>query len=245
MRFSLITVALNAEKTLEETLASSAAQDFTDFEHILWDGGSRDGTLAIAAKFPHVKVIQGSDKGIADAMNKATSHAKGDFILHLHADDKLAHRHVLTMADTTLRAHPHLEWFYGMISVIDEKGLKVRDTDYVPFSAKKLRRYNIIPHPATFIKRSLFTSSGGFDPTLRYCMDYDLWIRLAPLATPFALPTLFTYFREHSQSLSTAEPLGVADEAHKVRLKYTRNPLAIWRSYRTWKRRKRAVLLKN
>lgn len=241
MRFSLITVALNAEKTLEETLASAMQQDFNDFEHILWDGGSKDQTLAIAAKFPHVKVIQGSDKGIADAMNKATSHAKGDFILHLHADDLLAHPQVLSMAEATLRLHPHLEWFYGMVSIIDEKSQKVRTTDYVPFSVKKLRRYNIIPHPATFIKRSLFTSSGGFDPTLRYCMDYDLWIRLAALSTPFALPTLFTYFREHPNSLSTRETLGVADEAHQVRLKHTRNPLAIWRSYRTWKRRRRAL----
>ena len=70
MRFSIITVALNAEAYLRETLESTREQQFTDFEHILWDGGSQDKTLEIASSFPHVKIHRGRDGGLSEAMNK-------------------------------------------------------------------------------------------------------------------------------------------------------------------------------
>ncbi len=64
MRFSLITITYNSERYLKQTLQSVAEQEFKDFEHILWDGGSRDGTLEIARQFPHVTIYQGADSGI-------------------------------------------------------------------------------------------------------------------------------------------------------------------------------------
>lgn len=237
MRFSIVTVALNAAKTLPATLQSVSEQRFDSFEHILWDGGSTDETLAIARSFPHVKIVEGRDRGIADAMNKGAAHAQGEFLLHLHADDLLAHPEVLHYVDTTLRLHPALSWVYGLVDVIDEKGTLLRRPPLVPFEAKRLRKYNIIPHPATFVSRALFERMGGFDPDLCYAMDYDLWLRLSSVEQPLLLPTVLAHFREHGGSLSTSEPRRLNDEVYKVRNRYTRGLWEKWRSYRTWKRR--------
>jgi glycosyltransferase involved in cell wall biosynthesis len=238
MRFSIITITFNAERYLEETLRSVASQDFVDFEHLLWDGGSTDRTLEIARSFPHVTVYQGEDGGIADAMNKGGEKAAGEFIIHLHADDLLASPQILSIINTCLRQHPSIDWLYGQAHFIGGGGAPLRTTPYERFSLSRLRKYNFITHPAVCIRRSLFQKAQGFQTHLKYCMDYDLWLRLAEWKSPFALPKVLAYFREHSHSLSTSEPLRVADEAYEVRKSYCKTFLEKYRSWRTWKKRK-------
>lgn len=237
MRFSIVTIALNAEKYLAKTLHSTSVQEGVEFEHLLWDGGSKDKTLAIARSFPHVTLIEGKDRGISDAMNRAAFHAKGEFLLFLHADDLLAHSKVLLMYERILQLHPHVQWLYGKAHVIDEEDVLQRTTPYEPYSYKRLKRYNFLTHPATLVSHALFKQVGGFACDLRYCMDYDLWLRLGKVTTPLALATPLAYFREHKHSLSTSEPLGVTDEARRVRNRYI-TLLERYRSYRTWKKRR-------
>jgi len=242
MRFSVITVTFNAARFLQETLRSVAMQRGVEYEHILWDGGSRDKTLEIARTFSHVKIIEGKDKGIADAMNRATEHASGEFLLHLHADDLLAHDSVLLMIYRTLLLHPHLEWLYGRAHFMDSQGNFLCTAPYEPFSAKRLRKYNFITHPTTVVSASLFKKIGGFHADLRYCMDYDLWLRLSRFATPLSLPTPLACFRQHNHSLSTREPLNVTDEAYLVRNRYTVSFYERLRSYQTWRKRRKKIL---
>ncbi len=242
MRFSIITITFNAEKYLEETLQSVAEQTFSDCEHIVWDGGSHDRTLEITRRYPHIRLIQGEDSGISDAMNKAAMQARGEFLMHLHADDRLAHPKVLSIIDSCLKQHPSVQWLYGQADIIDAKGSKKCTLPFIPFSARRLRKYNIVTHPATVIARELFLRMDGFDESLRYCMDYDLWLRLSQWTPAFALPALLACFREHQYSLSCREQLGVADEAYHVRNRYVISLWERWRSYRTWKKRKRRCI---
>lgn len=242
MRFSIITITFNAEKFLDRTLDSVASQEFQDFEHIIWDGGSQDRTLEIADKYD-VIVHRGKDSGIADAMNRGARFAKGEILLHLHADDFLAHSKVLSMVDTAFKQHPSVRWLYGQAFIVDEKNEVKRESKYHPFSFARLKKYNTITHPATFVQRSLFEEVNGFDPTLKYCMDYDLWLRMAAISRPLSLPAYFACFREHDHSLSTSEPRAVADEAHVVRKRYLKTPWARYKSYRTWKKRIESLAL--
>jgi glycosyltransferase involved in cell wall biosynthesis len=241
MRFSIITITYNAEKHLQKTLESVAAQSFTDFEHIIWDGGSTDRTIEIAKKFPHVKIYQGKDEGISDAMNRGAAVACGEFLLHLHADDYLTQNDTLLIVDTHLRQHPEIKWLYGQIEIIDDNGEKKREGPFTPFNLKKLKRYNTIPHPACFYSKELFAQVGGFSTDLRYAMDYDLWRKFAKITLPLALPKIFSSFREHSGSTSTTQPVKVADEAYLVRKKHATNIWQQWRSYRTWKQRRKKI----
>lgn len=242
MKFSVITVTYNAAAYIRQTLDSVAQQEFSEYEHIIWDGGSTDQTLEIVRSYPHATLYEGKDTGIADAMNCGAHFAQGEFFLHLHADDFLQHPHVLTLVDRTLKLHPHVEWLYGRANVIDHSGKHLRTTPYERFSFKRLRKYNFITHPAVFVKRTLFEKVGGFHKSLRYCMDYDLWLRLATYTEPLAISSVLASFREHQNSLSTSEPIHVADEAYRVRNRYVANLMERYRSYKTWKKRRRAFL---
>jgi len=217
-------------------------QSFDSYEHIVWDGGSEDETLAIIEHYPHIKLFQGKDKGIADAMNRAAAHASGEYLLHLHGDDCLANRDTLLSVERALKAHVEPAWLYGQAHIIDANDRVLKTTPFEYYSAKRLRKYNFITHPATFVSREIFKKLGGFRPQWKYCMDYDLWLRLSEVAPPFALRRPLACFRAHIHSLSTNEPKGVANEAYAVRNQYLKSPLERLRSYMTWKRRLNKIL---
>lgn len=89
MLITIITICYNAEQFIERTLQCVANQSFQDYEYLIQDGGSSDGTLALVEKYQTEKfsVFSERDKGIYDALNKAVSNAKGEYVCFLHAGD--------------------------------------------------------------------------------------------------------------------------------------------------------------
>ena len=87
MKISVITPSLNCRTYIEDAIKSVLQQDYPDFEHIIADGGSTDGTLDILKKYSHLKWITGPDLGQSDAMNKGFGLSAGDIIVYLNADD--------------------------------------------------------------------------------------------------------------------------------------------------------------
>lgn len=89
MLFSVVTVALNSESTIGDTLTSVRSQQFEDYEHIIIDGASKDGTLDVVRSNQHSRLRWNSepDGGLYDAMNKGLHMAQGDYVLFLNSDD--------------------------------------------------------------------------------------------------------------------------------------------------------------
>jgi glycosyltransferase involved in cell wall biosynthesis len=87
MKISIITPCYNASEWIERAIQSVKSQDYLEWEHIVVDGKSNDGTLDILAKHPHLRVVSEEDNGQADAMNKGYQLAKGEIIGFLNADD--------------------------------------------------------------------------------------------------------------------------------------------------------------
>jgi len=87
MLISVITPSFNSGDFIERAITSVAEQDYTNWEHIVVDGGSTDETLDILKKYPHVRWISEQDNGQADAMNKGFARSKGDIVVYLNADD--------------------------------------------------------------------------------------------------------------------------------------------------------------
>jgi hypothetical protein len=87
MKLSIITPAFNTGKTIERAIQSVLAQDYTNYEHIIVDGGSNDETLDILKQYPHLKWISEPDRSQVHAMNKGFSMATGEIIGYLNADD--------------------------------------------------------------------------------------------------------------------------------------------------------------
>ena len=91
MQLSIITITYNAEQYLERTIQSIINQSDQDFEYIIIDGKSKDGTLQIAEKYKSRvnKLISEPDKGLYDAMNKGLKNASGDFVWFMNAGDEI------------------------------------------------------------------------------------------------------------------------------------------------------------
>ncbi|SFV31332.1 glycosyltransferase family 2 protein [Thermoflavifilum thermophilum] len=110
MLFTIITVTRNGAKTLMRTLQSVANQRFTDYEHLVIDGGSTDNTVELLSQFaiqhPALRYISEPDRGTYDAINKGIRMACGEIIALLHADDFYADNYVLQRYARVFEAHP-------------------------------------------------------------------------------------------------------------------------------------------
>lgn len=108
MKFSVIVVCLNPGEKLAYTMNSILAQKCRDFEVILKDGGSNDGSLepwiARAAQEPRIRVIQQKDRGIYDAMNQAVAQAAGCFVIFMNCGDAFYDSEALSRAERAIRA---------------------------------------------------------------------------------------------------------------------------------------------
>ena len=87
MRFSIIVVCLNPGDKLNRTLDSVLSQTFSDYEIVVKDGGSKDGSVESMRLDARIRFYKEQDGGIYEAMNQAVSHAKGDFVLFLNCGD--------------------------------------------------------------------------------------------------------------------------------------------------------------
>jgi glycosyltransferase involved in cell wall biosynthesis len=89
MKISILTPSYNSVRYLDRAIASVISQDYKNWEHIIMDAASQDGTIAILKKYSHLIWESEKDKGQSDAMNKAFAKATGDIIIYLNADDEL------------------------------------------------------------------------------------------------------------------------------------------------------------
>ncbi len=227
MKFSIVTCTWNSAEWLAESIASVDAQQGVEIERIFVDGGSEDATLDMIATVPgEVKVLNGVRGGISHAMNEGVRVATGDVIAHLHSDDFYVDGTVLGQVQQAFEDSPEAQWVYGRCMSVVEGKLVENDFETKPFSWGNLIRGNIIPHPATFIRREIFNELGGFSTDLKYVMDYDLWLRLALKNTPVQLNAYLSAFRFHEGSLSSTNLWACHAECLKVRLQYaSSNPI--------------------
>ena len=168
---SIITITLNAEKYLEQTIQSVFNQTYKNIEYIIVDGGSTDGTLGIIEKYKNAidRILSEKDEGIADAMNKGISLASGDYILFLHADDYLHHDSCLEESIKFLEVTTDIL----TCRIQFGKDMKIITTKSFNFWTN----FKGMAHQGILCRRSLIESLHGFDVKFRICMDYDLLLR--------------------------------------------------------------------
>ena len=175
---SIVTVALNAARTLERTIASVQAQSFASVEHVLVDGGSTDGTLDIIRRMarPRDYWISEKDRGISDAFNKGVAMARGRHILILNADDWLSPDQITHSMAALQRSGA--DFVFGDLVFYEGDRPLFRyggDPDYAKVIG---RRWPSVGHPTLLAARSCFERIGLFDSAYRNAMDYDWLLRL-------------------------------------------------------------------
>jgi glycosyltransferase involved in cell wall biosynthesis len=180
VKISIVTVCYNSAATIEATLRSIAAQTYVDFEHIVVDGGSVDGTLALVEgwKGHPVRVVPGPDRGMYDAMNKGVAIATGDVIGFLNADDRYADTQALAAIGNAMD-DPAVDWCQGDLVFVDSKSRKVQRYWQGGEYKSRLFRLGWLPaHPTLYVRRAIVTAVGPFSLKYRVAADIEWMMRL-------------------------------------------------------------------
>jgi glycosyltransferase involved in cell wall biosynthesis len=211
---SVVTPSFNQASFLGEALASVQLQSYKHCEHLVIDGKSTDGTVALlrnvtdGAESASVRWISETDSGQSDALNKGFRLAKGEIIGWLNSDD----RYRPGCFEQIVRAfaeNPEVDILYGDYVVIDEAGRPLRVRREIEFSAFILLYHRVlyIPTTATFFRRRIFEENNWLEEKLHYAMDLEFFIRLAARGYRFKhLPKIIADFRVHSRSKSCSDP---------------------------------------
>lgn len=181
MKTSIITVTLNSEKTIKETIESVIRQNHQNIEHIVIDGGSSDNTISIVQSYKkHIStLISENDYGIYDAMNKGIDVSTGDIIGFLNSDDFYANNEVIYSVLKEFRNNPKIDACYSDLIYVDKFNTSkiIRYFKSSRFKEGLFSKGWCPPHPTFFAKRSVYESFGKFDTNYQISSDVDLMMR--------------------------------------------------------------------
>jgi glycosyltransferase involved in cell wall biosynthesis len=196
---SIVTAAYNAAPGLPYTMRSIFAQTWHDYEWIVIDGGSTDGTVDLLKQYQDMPLywISEKDRGIYDAWNKACRIARGQWLIFLGAGDELASTSVLEEISEILRpAYPTYDVVYGKIEIISEynrTSIQFIDRPWAKIKDQwEIYRPSLPMHPETFQHRSLCDSDEPFDLRFRYCADSHFLLRAFLKKPPLYVPILIS-----------------------------------------------------
>ncbi|WP_158550869.1 glycosyltransferase family 2 protein [Geodermatophilus sp. TF02-6] len=191
---SIVTPTYQSGPFLGRALASVRGRGV---QHVVMDGGSSDGTVALLEAEPAVTWRSEPDRGQSHALNKALTEATGTWIGWLNADEFYLPG-VLEWVQERLRADD-VDVLFGDFAEVDTEGRLLRLVTNHRYSPSILRRVNCyLPTCATFIRRESLVRVGGLREDLRTIMDWDLWLRLDRAGARFGYePVVFAGFTRH------------------------------------------------
>lgn len=180
MKISVITSVYDRVDTINQTVQSVQAQSWHNLEHIVIDGASTDGTLQVLQRCLTAQAVWLSepDKGIYDALNKGLARATGEVVGLMHSDDFFADDHVLEWVAAAF-ADPLVEAAYGDLDYVakDDTSRIIRRWRSGDYTAAKLARGWMPPHPTLYVRRSVIERWGGYDTRYKIAADYDAILR--------------------------------------------------------------------
>ena len=199
IKFTLATCVYNSAAELPATLQSVMGQGYPHIEHLIIDGASSDGSLALAENYKResdalsngheIRIVSEKDGGLYDAMNKALRLAKGDFILFLNAGDRLHGATTLDLVAQAVGGRP-TGIIFGDTDIVNGAGQFVRHRRLKPHAElgwKDFRRGMLVCHQAFFASTAL-TANCPYNLKYRFSADFDWCIRIMRQAQEQNLP---------------------------------------------------------
>ncbi|MDX1993559.1 MAG: glycosyltransferase family 2 protein [bacterium] len=178
---TIVTPSFNSGQFIRTTLDSILSQQGADFECLVMDGGSQDGTVAILESITdsRLKWMSEPDRGQSHAINKGMQQAQGEILAYLNADDVYLPG-TLRFVAAYFDQHPDADVVHGNCLRIDAHGKEMPPPlkgDQYTLKSAFIKRWHI-PQPAVFWRRRVMERIGLFDERLHYTMDYDYWLRM-------------------------------------------------------------------
>ncbi len=244
MLISVVVPVKNAVATIGRTLESLKCQTHSDFEVLIVDGGSTDGTIQAieSCGLPQTMLIHEPGSGISGAVNIGISRAKGDVVMPwLCADDYLDSNFLAAVAACWKRGNP--DFVYGnWHAVVDGSVVKSRVSD-VEWESRILYSMPRIMSNSFVFRRELFESEGPLDESLRYACDYEFVLRLVTRGFHGMHCSDAWYFYQVG-GLSQRRFFEVALEVARASLKHGGRPVpAYWHLCKAYLRVKISFLL--
>jgi len=222
---SVVTPVYNSARYLAASLESVAALTVSH-EHVVIDGGSTDGTVALleSREDPNLSWVTELDRGQTHAVNKGLERARGELLGWLNGDDEYVSEAV-DRAVEHLLAHTELDAVFGGMDITDEEGRVRREYRPAEFS---WRRYlylgDYLPTPTIIFRRRLLERDGLLDESYVDAADYDFFLRAFRNAKVERRPEALVRFRYHPDSKTARDAFRGQDEALRIRLKWARRP---------------------
>lgn len=210
---SIITPTFNSEKYIKECIESVLSQTYTNFEHIIIDGGSTDKTLQIVSDYVgkyNMIYLSEADQGMYDAILKGFQRSNGQILCWLNSDDMYFKGALEIIAK--VMSYNNIAWCTGIGSKYDEKGINYgikrhATVYYPPFLKKGLydgRTFSIIQQESTFWTRELWNKVNHDEiRTYKYAGDYKLWCLFAQEEELYTVNCVVSGFRKHANQKSS------------------------------------------
>jgi len=224
-KISVVTPSFNSIHTIRETIESVRQQNYPNVEHIVMDGGSKDGTVELLKEYPHLRWVSEKDEGHYHAMNKGIQASTGDVIEILNSDDCLRPGAL----DTVGRGFAeNLEWdaIFGDVMFVDGKNKEIyrREEAIYDYDVMRYSGVGYVIHPALFVRRSVHDRLGLYDYKrfLNAC-DYSFELELgrSGCRVGHVNALLINYrFHEYGQSADRRVAENTAREATILRLEH-------------------------
>ncbi len=200
----------NGERFLALAIDSILSQTFTDFEFLILDDGSADGTAAIidayAAKDARIRVIRRDNKGLIVSLNELIAAARAPIIARMDCDD-IAHPLRFAKQIAFLKDNPGYGVVGTWIENIDADGKIAyyegadHPTDHEAFIAT-VGQGTTVCHSSVMMRKEPVQRVGGYHSAFKHCEDFDLWLRLASITKLCSVPERLMQYRHWEQQVS-------------------------------------------
>ena len=208
---SVIMSAYNSQEYIGEAIQSILSQSFVDFEFIILDDGSTDGTLEIIKAYKtvdsRIRVISRENRGLIFSLNQLINKAKAPLIARMDADD-IAHPERFAKQLEFLRSNPE----YGVVGAcaarIDSRGRPYRGGPSIHCPASHdefvaaVGRGPLLVHSSVIYRKAIVLEAGGYNPAFKHCEDLGLWLELTSRTKLCSLPDELIRYRMSDTQVS-------------------------------------------
>ena len=218
-KVSVVMASYNHEKYVAETIESVLSQTYQDWEFIITDDGSRDGTVDVMKRFDDRRIklfCFSQNQGACTAMNNCIQEAKGEYIAVINSDDAWMPEK-LEKQVKFLDEHPEKGAIFGYAQIIDEEGKKITEENHFYSQVfiqpnrtrfEWLRHFffngNCLCHPSILIRKHCYDDIGLYDERFALLPDFDFWIRLCIKYEIFIMPESLVKFRIRLQEANAS-----------------------------------------